>query len=104
MQRFAKFAIGLSAALVLSAGQARAATWILDYTATDGGQPTEASVTVDFADAVNAVGGHDVLSVSGQVDGDAITALIANPGQPFASYSADGWFIFDNVLWTSGAP
>jgi hypothetical protein len=104
MHKFATFAAGLSAALVFGAGPARAATWILDYTATDGGAPSEASVTVEISDLVNAVGGHDVTGVSGQVDGDAITGLIANPGQPFASYSADGWFIFDNVLWTSGAP
>jgi hypothetical protein len=104
MHRFAKFAAGLSAALVLSAGHAQAATWLLDYTATDGGQPTQASVTVELADVLNAVGGYDVTGVSGQVDGDAITGLIANPGQPFPSYSADGWFIFDNVVWPGGGP
>jgi hypothetical protein len=103
MHRFATFAAGLSAALVFSAGHAQAATWILDYTATDGGQPTQASVTVEISDLLNAVGGHDVTGVSGQVDGDAITGLIANPGQPFASYSADGWFIFDNVIWPDQA-
>jgi len=30
-----------------------------DDTATDGAAPTEASVTVEFSDALNAVGGHD---------------------------------------------
>lgn len=104
MQHIAKFAAGLSAAIVLAAGHAGAATWLLDYTATDGANPAEASVTVEIADVVNAVGGHDVLAVSGHVDGDAITGLIANPGQPFPSYSADGWFIFDNVVWPGGAP
>jgi hypothetical protein len=104
MHRLAKFAAGLSAAIVLCAGPAQAATWLLDYTATDGGQPTQASVTVELADGLNAVGGYDVTGVSGQVDGDAITGLIANPGQPFPSYSADGWFIFDNVVWPGGAP
>ena len=104
MQPIVKFAAGLSAALVLAAGDAQAATWLLDYTATDGGVPSQASVTVEISDTVNAVGGYDVTGVTGQVDGDAITGLIANPGQPFASYSADGWFIFDNVMWTDGAP
>ena len=103
MHRFAKFAAGLSAAMALGAGHARAATWLLDYTATNSA-PTEASVTVEISDVLNAVGGHDVTGISGQVDGDAITGLIANPGQPFASYSADGWFIFDNVVWPDRAP
>jgi hypothetical protein len=104
MRHIVKFAAGLSAAIVLCAGHAQAATWLLDYTATDGGAPTQASVTLELSDALNAVGGHDVTGVSGQVDGDAITGLIANPGQPFASYSADGWFIYDNVVWPDGAP
>jgi hypothetical protein len=104
MHRLAKFAAGLSAAMVLGAGHAQAATWLLDYTATDGGQPTQASVTVELAGVLNAVGGYDVTGVSGQVDSDAIAGLIANPGQPFPSYSADGWFIFDNVVWPGGAP
>jgi len=104
MHRFAKFAAGLSVAMALGAGHAQAATWLLDYTATDGANPSQASVTVEISDVLNAVGGHDVTSISGQVDGDAITGLIANPGQPFASVSADGWFLFDNVLWPDGAP
>jgi hypothetical protein len=104
MHRFVKFATGLSAAIVLCAGHAQAATWLVDYTATDGANPTEASVTLELSDVLNAVGGYDVTGISGQVDGDAITGLIANPGQPFPSYSADGWFVFDNVVWSSGAP
>ncbi len=104
MQHFAKFAVGLSAAAVLCASQAQAATWLLDYAATNGASPTQASLTVDISDAQNAVGGHDVTGISGQVDGDAVTGLIANPGQPFPSYSADGWFIYDNVVWPGGAP
>jgi hypothetical protein len=104
MNRFAKFAAGLSVVMALGAGHVQAATWILDYTATNGASPTQASVTVEISDLLNAVGGHDVTGISGQVDGDAITGLIANPGQPFPSYSADGWFIFDNVVWPGGAP
>lgn len=104
MQPIVTFAAGLSAAIMLTTGHAQAATWLLDYTATNGASPTQASVTVEIADALNAVGGHDVTGISGQVDGDAITGLIANPGQPWASYSADGWFIYDNVVWPGGAP
>src|SRR5260370_38615956 len=97
MKRIVKLSLGLSAAIVLAAGHAQAATWLLDYTATDGGQPSQASVTVEIADALNAVGGHDVTGISGQVDGDATTGLIANPGQPFASDSAAGWRTNDTV-------
>jgi hypothetical protein len=104
MMRFLTLSAAVAAAAVLAAGQAQAATWLLDYTATDGGQPAEASVIIEISDALNAVGGHDVTGVSGHVDGDAIAGLIANPGQPFPSYSADGWFIYDNVFWPDGAP
>jgi hypothetical protein len=104
MQHFARIAVGLSAAAVLCASQAQAATWLVDYVATKGARPAQASLTVDISDALNAVGGHDVTGVSGQVDADAVTGLIANPGQPFPSYSADGWFIYDNVVWPGGAP
>ncbi len=85
-------------------GPTQAAIWILDYSANNNAKPAEASVTISTSDAQNAVGGFNIRNVSGQVDGDAIVGLIANPGQPFASYSADGLFIFDNVFWTSGAP
>ena len=104
MMRFLTLSAGVAAATALAAGQARAATWLLDYTATDHGQPAEASVTVEISDALNAVGGHDVTGISGHVDGDAIAGLIANPGQPFPSYSTDGWFIYDNVVWPDGEP
>lgn len=104
MMRFLTAAAAASAALALMAGHAQAATWLLDYAATAGGTPATAALTIDAADTVNAVGGYDILGVHGNVDGDVVTGLIANPGQPFASYSADGWFIFDNVFWTSGAP
>jgi hypothetical protein len=104
MQRIVTFAAGLSAAMVLTAGPARAATWLIDYTATNGANPSQASLTVEIADALNAVGGHDVTGVSGHVDSDVVTGLIANPSQPFSAYSADGWFIYDNVVWPGGAP
>lgn len=104
MMRFLAAAAVGSAAMVLMAGHAQAATWLLDYTATAGGTPATAALAIDTADTVNAVGGYDILGVHGTVDGAVVTGLIANPGQPFASYSTDGWFIFDNVFWTSGAP
>jgi hypothetical protein len=83
---------------------AQASTWVVNYTSFQGA-PTEASLTLNVSDSSNALGAHDVLGIiNGQVDGDAISALTPNPGAPNATYSQDGWFIFDNNLWTSGAP
>lgn len=104
MQRFLKLAAGLSAAVALCAGSAQAATWVVDYTST-GGSPFAAALTLNTADTLNAAGGFNITGVSGNVDGDVVTGLIANPNQPFASYSADGMFIFDNVFFTApGGP
>ena len=103
MHRALKLALGLAAAAALT-GHAQAATWLLDYTATNGAAPTEATLTLHTSDTLNAVGGYDIVGVSGEVDGDAVTGLIDNPSQPFASYSGDGMFIFDNVFYAGAAP
>jgi hypothetical protein len=102
MKRFTKIAAA-AAATVLLAGQAHAATWLLDYTSLDGA-PVNADLTVTASDILNAVGGFDVTGVTGNVDGDTVTALIHNPTQPFPSLSADGLFIFDNVIWPTSTP
>src|SRR4051794_9771588 len=103
MGRLKLILAGLSAAAALAAGQAQAATWLLNYDST-GGAPLAADLTLVASDVLNAVGGFDALAISGNVDGDTITGLIDNPSQPFAHYSADGLFIFDNVVWPGGAP
>ncbi len=90
-------------AAALAAAPAQAATWLVTYVST-GGNPFTANLTVDTLDTLDAAGGYDVTGVSGNVDGDTVTGLIANPGQPFAHYSADGLFIFDNVLFTGALP
>jgi len=104
MKSFLKFGAGLAALSVLAAAPVQAATWILDYAATNGAAPAQANLTVTTSDSLNAVGGYDITAIGGDVDGDAVTGLIANPGQPFATVSADGLFVFDNVLWSAGAP
>ena len=108
MQRFLIIAAGLTAATVLAASQVQASTWVLDYTATNGATPSEADLTLDVSDVRNtnngSNSGFDVLGISGQVDGDSITGLIANPGLPNASTSADGWFIYDNVFYAGQSP
>jgi hypothetical protein len=103
MLRLKTILAGLTAAIALTAGQAHAGTWLLTYTSSTG-SPFTANLTLDASDVMNTVGGFDALSLNGDVDGDAITGLIANPSQPLAHYSADGMFIYDNVVWPTGAP
>ena len=104
MKTVLKIAASLAAAAAFGAGHAQAATWLLDYTATNGGAPSEATLTLKTSDILNAVGGYDITSVAGDVDGDVVTGLVDNPSQPFASYSADGMFIFDNVFFANQTP
>lgn len=99
MKTLLKTAAGM-AALAL-AGQAHAATWLVNYASTNGGAPFEADLTVSASDVLNAVGGFDVTGVTGNVDGDIVTGLIANPSQPLWSYSADGLFMIDNVMFAN---
>jgi hypothetical protein len=105
MSGLVKFAAGAAVALVLSAGAAQASTWVITYQADNAGDsPLSATLDLVASDTLNAVGGYDVTAISGDVDGDTITGLIANPGQPYASLSPDGLFSFDNVIWPNGAP
>ena len=90
-------------ALLALPGSAQAATYMLDYTS-NGAAPLAANLLVTTADTLNAVGGYDVTSISGDVSGDTITGLIANPNQPGWSYSADGWFMIDNVFTPGDRP
>jgi PEP-CTERM motif len=107
MSGLVKFAAGAAAALALSAGiggAAQASTWVLDYTANNPGDtPFSATLDLTASNTLNAAGGYDITAISGFVDGDAVAALTDNPNKPSAAYSTDGLFIFDNVLWTSGA-
>lgn len=80
------------------AAQAQASTWLLNYVST-GGAPMTADLTLTASETLNAVGGFDVTGLTGDVNGDAVTGLIANPNQPLWSYSADGMFMIDNVFF-----
>jgi hypothetical protein len=108
MNGLVKFAAGAAAALALSSGAAQASTWVLDYTANNPGDtPFSATLDLGVSNTPNAPsaypdGGFNITSIGGSVDGDIITGLVDNPGQPNASYSTDGLFIYDNVLFTSG--
>ena len=87
-----------AASALLAAMPAQAGHFIGVYT-TFGGAPTTATIHFTTDDATNSVGGHDVLSISGSVDGDAIAALVANPNQPGVATSADGMWNYDNVYF-----
>jgi hypothetical protein len=100
--RLLKLAAGAATLALMVSGQAQAATWLVSYQST-GGNPLAADLTLTASDVLNAVGGFDVTGIAGNVDGDAVTGLIANPHQPTYSYSNDGMFLFDNVVFT-GAP
>ena len=47
-------------------------------------------------------GGYDILSISGEVNGAAITGLVGEIGGPTA-YSPDGYFLYDNDFYLAGA-
>lgn len=94
-------AIALGAG-ALSATSASAMTYAGTYAS--GGNPSAASFRITTANVLNAVGGYDIQSIIGSVAGDAFTGMVVNPGQPNPTVSASGVFIYDNVLWTSGAP
>jgi PEP-CTERM motif len=98
--QFLKLAAG--AAALLLAGQAHAATWFVKYNST-GGDPLSAALTVTSSNVLNSVGGYNVTGITGTVAGDLVTGLIGNPTKPNFSYSSDGLFIFDNVIF-AGAP
>ena len=98
-----RFGVALAAMAVAALpSSAQAANFMLHYVS-NGAAPLAADLTVTTSDVLNGVGGYDVTGISGNVSGDVVTGLTANPDQPNAHYSADGWFIYDNVYYP-GAP
>ena len=88
------------AAMVLGASSANAATYIVDFSGTGG---ATAEFDVSTADTVNAVGGYDVLALTGgNVNGDAVTGLLVNPSQP--AVFNNGTWVYDNVLFPNATP
>jgi hypothetical protein len=96
-----RFGIALAAMATFALpGSAHAANFMVHYVS-NGAAPLAADLTVTTSDVLNAVGGYDVLGIAGDVSGDTITGLTVNPDQPNSHYSADGWFIYDNVYFPS---
>ena len=100
-----KLALLAAAALVaVSPVPSEAATFLFAYTATNAAAPFAASGVIHTSDTLNALGGYDILSISGTVDGDVITGLFANPVQPSPVNTPDNLFTYDNVLYLPGLP
>lgn len=88
----------------LSSG-AQATTYAFAFS--DTSAVLQAYGTLTTANALNAKGGYDVLSIGGFANSSAITGLVPNPTQPVTSIHAfpSGWyFTYDNVLYAPGAP
>jgi hypothetical protein len=81
---------------------ASAATYSFNFSTTDSVFTVAGTLTT--ANTVDAVGGYDVLSMSGTItgpDGGAIS-LVNNPAQPL--FYDDLTWVYDNVLFPSAAP
>ncbi|HUZ71736.1 MAG TPA: PEP-CTERM sorting domain-containing protein [Stellaceae bacterium] len=63
------------------------------------------SGTLITSDAIDPTaplaGAYDILSISGTVNGEAITGLLGTVGP--AAYSPDGYFIYDNDFYAAGS-
>lgn len=91
----------IAASAVLPAG-ADAATYSFDFSTTDAVFAVAATLTT--ADTLNAIGGYDVLSISGTLSGPGggTISLVANPDQP--NPGATTYFMYDNVYFPGGTP
>jgi hypothetical protein len=69
-----------------------------DYS--DVGSPMSATIHFITSSTLNALGGYDILSATGVIDGNAILGLEPNPNQP--DQYGNGFYIYDNVLFASG--
>lgn len=100
---FKTFATALTTLLIAATAQAHVYTF--HFNAADHAHNITGTITT--ADAINAIGGYDILAVTGTVSGiggGAITSLIANPRQPDVSWNDNRMgFYYNNVMHTTGA-
>lgn len=97
MMKF-KLAALLAACTMVASPAFAVKTFHIQYVALSG-NPANADFVISASDTLNAVGGYDILSVSGNVDGDLITGLELNLNQPNESNSIDHQWFFNNVLY-----
>ena len=91
----------LIAAFGFIPASAQAATYNFDFSTVDSLFTAIGSITT--ADTLDAVGGYDILSISGTLSGPGggAIALETNPAQPFPTYTAS--FGYDNVYFPGTA-
>ena len=91
----------LIAAVGLAPVSANAAVYDFDFSTTDSLFTATGSITT--AGAPDAVGGYDILSISGTLSGPGggTIALVPNPAQPYPTYTAS--FGYDNVYYPGAA-
>ena len=100
-------------ALLLAAVPASAATYDYDYASVEGFDLDGTITTSNTLQAIPGAGsalGYAILSITGALTGpgfpapDTIDQLIPNPIYPNSSYSASGYFIYDNALFFPTQP
>ena len=78
---------------MLSFATANASVFQSHYVAT--GVATSIDLLLDYNSAINGLGGHDVVGVTGTVNGNNVTSIIL----PIGSVNTIGNIIYDNTLF-----
>ncbi len=90
-------------AATTAATPAFAGNFYFDVDFTSDTDSTVANLVLKTSDTLNAVGDYDVTGIAGNVNGVAVTGLVANPDQP--NYSLwGGIFSFDDRFNPAGNP
>ena len=92
------------AGCVLALGISTASAKTFNFTWTADNDLFKVYAHETLSDALNSVGGYDILSISGNVVGQggaAITGLIINPNQPNQATGGVGPWNYDNVQFTT---
>lgn len=94
----------VAAAALASVVPANAATYVLNYTATNGSPlPTTGNFTVVTADVLNGSGGYDILSASGSFTANSITYNVSLAPLNPPGFSTDNvYYAADPHFTTSG--
>lgn len=88
---------------IAAAGSAAAGPLYYDFSFTGAGVVGVGTLIVAAPADPSAplAGGHDILGISGTLNGAAITGLLGGVGPQ--ETSPDGFFYYDNVFYTAGA-
>lgn len=95
--------LGITALAV--AAPASAGSYSFNFLSNDSSYQVTGAFTT--SDVLNSVSGYDILGITGTVfgaGGGSIDSLVTNPNQPFQTTDYSLGFIYDNVLFPSGAP